>query len=86
MPGVYVSGGLVHLGTKKEVTVLHLSGPRTPDGTLRVGTKTITGRLGGKKVHSRLTGGSSVARYAPALDRDALLRKVLRARRQWSAR
>jgi hypothetical protein len=79
-----VSGGLVHLGTKKEAIVLHLSGPRTPDGTLHMGTKTITGRLGGKKVHSRLTGGSGVARHAPGIDRDALIRKVLRARRQFS--
>jgi pimeloyl-ACP methyl ester carboxylesterase len=84
MPGIYVSGGLVHLGTKKEAIVLHLSGPRTPDGTLHMGTKTITGRLGGKKVHSRLTGGSGVARHAPGIDRDALIRKVLRARRQFS--
>ena len=77
MPGIFVSGGVAKLGTKKERTVLRLSGPRTPDGTLKVGRKWITGRLGGKKVRSRLPGGSgaSVARYGPAADRHALVRE-----------
>jgi pimeloyl-ACP methyl ester carboxylesterase len=75
VPGVYVSGGIEHLATKKEREVLHLSGPRTPDGTIRIGRKSITGRLGGKKVHTKLT-GLGVARYAPTAGRDALIREI----------
>jgi hypothetical protein len=78
IPGVRVSGAMTGVGTKKERTVLRLSGPRTPHGTLHFGRKLITGRLAGKPVRSRLPGGSaaSVAAYAPAADRTALVREI----------
>ena len=78
IPGVRVSGAMTGVGTKKEHTVLRLSGPRTPHGTLHFGRKLITGRLAGKPVRSRLPGGSAanVAAYAPAADRTALVREI----------
>jgi pimeloyl-ACP methyl ester carboxylesterase len=61
LPGVRVSGVLRRFGTRHERSVLRLSGPRTPDGVLRLSPKLITGRLGGKRVRSHLGVASASA-------------------------
>jgi hypothetical protein len=42
-----VSGTVRAIGTRRERSTLRLSGPRTPDGVLQIGSKWITGQLGG---------------------------------------
>jgi pimeloyl-ACP methyl ester carboxylesterase len=54
LPGVRVTGVLRKFGTRHERAILRLSGPRTPGGVIRIGLKRISGRLGGKRVRSRL--------------------------------
>ena len=67
----------------RELSTLRLSGPRTPDGNLRIGRKTITGVLGGRPVRSRVLGAAAVASAAgPAVDRDELVRALLRLARR----
>ena len=61
LPGVRVTGTLRKVGTRREHATLRLSGPRTPDGLLRIGPKWITGRLDGKRVRSRVPGASASA-------------------------
>jgi pimeloyl-ACP methyl ester carboxylesterase len=79
LPGVRVSGVLRKFGTRHEHAVLHLSGPRTPDGVLHLSLKRITGRLGGKRVRSHLpTASASVAPAEPALTRAQVLRLARR--------
>jgi hypothetical protein len=79
LPGVFVSGTVHGLGTRRELSTLRLSGPRTPDGTLRIGFKTITGVLGGRPVHSRVLGAAAAASaMGRAVDRHDLVRAVLR--------
>jgi pimeloyl-ACP methyl ester carboxylesterase len=79
LPGVFVSGTVHGLGTRRELSTLRLSGPRTPDGTLRIGLKTITGVLGGRPVRSRVLGAAAAASATgPAVDRHDLVRAVLR--------
>ena len=79
LPGVFVSGTVHRLGSRRELSTLRLSGPRTPDGNLRIGRKTITGVLGGRPVRSRVLGASAAASAAgPAVDRDELVRALLR--------
>jgi pimeloyl-ACP methyl ester carboxylesterase len=50
MPGVRVSGTVQRVGTRREHSILHVYGPRTPDGVLVIGRKRIAGRLGGKVI------------------------------------
>ena len=79
LPGVFVSGTVHRLGTRRELSTLRLSGPRTPDGTLRIGLKTIAGVLGGRPVRSRVLGATAAASASdPAVDRRELVRAVLR--------
>jgi pimeloyl-ACP methyl ester carboxylesterase len=61
LPGVRVSGVLRRFGTRQERSVLRLSGPRTPDGVLHLTPTRIAGRLGGKRVRSRLDTASASA-------------------------
>jgi hypothetical protein len=79
LPGVFLSGTVHRLGTRRELSTLRVSGPRTPDGTLRIGRKTITGVLDGKAVRSRVLGTGAVAAAAgPTVDREELVRALLR--------
>ena len=59
LPGVFVSGTVHRLGSRRELSNLRVSGPRTPDGNLRIGRKTITGVLGGRPVRSRVLGAAA---------------------------
>jgi pimeloyl-ACP methyl ester carboxylesterase len=81
LPGVFVSGTVHKLGTRRELSNLRVSGPRTPDGTLRIGRKTITGVLGGRPVRSRVPGAAAAAAASapgPTVARDELVRALLR--------
>lgn len=79
LPGLRVSGTVRSLGTRREHSTLRLSGPRTPDGVLRVGRKWITGRLGGKPVRTRVPGSqASAAAAGSAVTRAELLRLARR--------
>jgi pimeloyl-ACP methyl ester carboxylesterase len=53
MPGVLVSGIIRRVGTRREQSSLRLSGPHTPDGTLRIGRRWITGRRFGGRLGRR---------------------------------
>jgi pimeloyl-ACP methyl ester carboxylesterase len=55
VPGVRVSGVLVHYGERRQRGRLRLSGPATPDGVLRIHGHRVSGRLGGQEVHARLS-------------------------------
>jgi pimeloyl-ACP methyl ester carboxylesterase len=66
IPGVFVSGIQRDFGRRRELAVLHLSGPGTPDGVVRIGTKRITGRLGGKPFSTRVPGSRASAAAAGA--------------------
>jgi pimeloyl-ACP methyl ester carboxylesterase len=81
LPGVRVSGAVQKIGTRHEHSVLRLSGPRTPAGVLRIGSKLITGRLGGRRIRSRIPGSGSSASAAAAgspVTRAQLLRMARR--------
>jgi len=79
LPGVRVSGALSKFGTRREHAVLRLSGPRTPDGVLRLSAKLVTGRLGGKRVRSHVdTASASAARAGSALTHARVLRLARR--------
>ena len=56
-----MSGTVRELGHAPRASNLRLSGPRTPDGALRIGRKTITGVLGGQPVRSRVPGAAAAA-------------------------
>jgi hypothetical protein len=77
LPGVQVSGTVRGIGTRRERSTLRLSGPRTPDGVLRLGRKWITGSLGGKPVRSRVPGSESSAGTAAAGPRSTATRTQL---------
>lgn len=75
VPGVRVSGTVRNIGRRKESSTLRLSGPRTPDGVLRIDRKWITGQLGGKQVRARVPGSrASIAGAAGSLSTAELLR------------
>jgi hypothetical protein len=78
MPGIRVSGQIRSIGTKRERSALHLSGPGTPDGVLRIGRKWITGRLGGKRVRTRSQSAASAAAAGSTVSREELLRVARR--------
>ena len=84
-PGIRVSGTIRSFGERREHSILRLSGPRTPDGVLQIGSKWIVGRLDGKQVRSRLPGGEASAAAAGRAARPSELlgvaRRVARARR-----
>jgi hypothetical protein len=84
MPGIQVSGTIRKLGTRKEHSVLRLSGRNTPHGLLRIGTKWIEGRLDGRHVRSKIPGASvaTAAGYAPAAQRSELVRSVVKRLRE----
>jgi pimeloyl-ACP methyl ester carboxylesterase len=88
MPGIRLSGTIRGLGSRKERSVLRLSGPHTPHGVLRIGGKWIEGRLDGKHVRSRLPGASAAvaARYGPEVSRAALTRVAWRLERRLRVR
>ena len=88
MPGIRVSGTIRGLGSRKERSVLRLSGPRTPNGVLRIGGKWIEGRLDGRHVRSRLPGATAAvaARYGPAVSRAELTRVAWRLERRLRVR
>ena len=65
LPGVFVSGTVHRLGSRRELSNLRVSGPGTPDGNLRIGRKTITGVLGGRPVRSRVPGAAPRPRRLP---------------------
>jgi pimeloyl-ACP methyl ester carboxylesterase len=79
VPGVRVSGVLRNFGERRQTARLHLSGPGTPDGTLRMRSGRIRGRLGGRRVHGRILIGlledaDSATAEAPRM---ASLRRLL---------
>jgi pimeloyl-ACP methyl ester carboxylesterase len=79
IPGVFVSGTERDLGRRGALSVLHLSGPGTPDGVVRIGKKRISGRLGGKPFSTRVPGSQASAAGAGAtVTREQLLRLVPR--------
>jgi pimeloyl-ACP methyl ester carboxylesterase len=80
MPGVRVSGTVRDLGTRRERSNLQVSGPRTPDGVLRIGPRWIAGRLDGKPVRSRVRGSAAATAAAAGskLSRTELLRMARR--------
>jgi hypothetical protein len=80
MPGVRVTGTVRALGTRRERSRLRVSGPRTPDGVLRIGRKWITGRLGGRPVRSRVRAAAAgtAAAAGPQVSRAQLLRMAPR--------
>jgi hypothetical protein len=84
MPGIEVSGTISKLGTRKEHSVLRLSGRNTPHGVLRIGTKWIEGRLDGRRVRSKIPGASvaTAAGYAQAAGRSELVRDVVKRLRE----
>ena len=65
MPGVRISGTLRDVGTRRERSVLRLSGPGTPDGVVHLGRRWITGRLDGKRVRSPVQGTTRIAAARP---------------------
>ena len=77
LPGMRVSGTVRGIGTRRERSNLRLSGPRTPDGVVRIGRKWITGRLDGKPVRSRVPGTRSSASAAAAGPRSTATRAQL---------
>jgi pimeloyl-ACP methyl ester carboxylesterase len=79
VPGVFVTGTQRDLGGRHERTVVHLSGPGTPDGVVRIGKKRITGRLGGKPFSTRVPGSqASAASAGTTVTREQLLRLARR--------
>jgi hypothetical protein len=64
IPGVLVSGTQRNLGGLRARAVLRLSGPRTPDGTLRITNKRISGRLDGRRFSVRVPGSQASAATA----------------------
>jgi pimeloyl-ACP methyl ester carboxylesterase len=78
LPGVRITGTLRKVGTRREHATLRLSGPRTPHGLLRIGSKWITGRLDGKRVRSRVPGASASAAAAGSRVTRAQLLQVAR--------
>jgi hypothetical protein len=88
MPGIRVSGRISKLGTRKEHSVLSLSGRNTPHGLLRIGAKWIEGRLDGRHVRSKLPGASvaSVAGYTSGASRADLTRLAWRLERRLRVR
>ena len=77
LPGVRVSGTVRAIGTRRERSNLRLSGPRTPDGVLQIGSKWITGQLGGKPIRARVPGSRSSASAAAAGPRATVTRAQL---------
>jgi hypothetical protein len=75
MPGVRISGTLRHVGTRRERSVLRLSGPGTPDGVVHLGRRWITGRLDGERVRSPVqeTTRTAAARPGSTLTRARVL-------------
>jgi pimeloyl-ACP methyl ester carboxylesterase len=70
VPGVRVSGRLRHFSARRQRGEVRLSGPATPDGSLLVRGRRLSGRLGGRPVSARLavpTGVAAAARRAPRL-------------------
>jgi hypothetical protein len=61
---VLVSGTQRNLGGRGARAVLRLSGPRTPDGTLRITNKRISGRLDGRRFSVRVPGSQASAATA----------------------
>jgi pimeloyl-ACP methyl ester carboxylesterase len=79
LPGVRVSGELRDVGTRRERASLQVSGPRTPDGVLRISRGSISGELGGERVRVRASGSAAAAAAAgPAVTRADLLRLARR--------
>lgn len=79
VPGVFVSGLQRDLGRRGERAVMRLSGPRTPDGVVRIGQKWISGRLDGKSFRTRVSGsGASTAAAGATVTREQLLRLARR--------
>jgi pimeloyl-ACP methyl ester carboxylesterase len=67
VPGVRVSGKLFRFGEGKQHGLLHLGGRGTPDGVLRVRGSLARGRLGGRRVRSRLSASKAARATAAAL-------------------
>ncbi len=81
LPGVVVTGTVYGIGTRRERSVLRLSGPRTPDGVLRIGLRSVTGRLGGRPLHAR-PGTAAAASAGRRLSSARLLRLARQATRR----
>jgi pimeloyl-ACP methyl ester carboxylesterase len=84
MPGILVSGETTKLGTRKERSVLRLSGSRGPHGVLRIGTRRIEGVLDGRHVRAKVPGLSvaTAAGYEVGVSRADLLRVTHRFERR----
>jgi len=87
LPGVRVSGAVRGIGMRRERSDLRLSGPRTPDGVLRIERNWITGRLDGKPIRARVPGSRSSASTAAAGPRSPVARaQLLRLARRLAER
>jgi pimeloyl-ACP methyl ester carboxylesterase len=64
VPGVRVSGRLRHFAARRQRGGVLLSGPATPDGSLLVRGRRLSGRLGGRPVSARLAVPTGVAAAA----------------------
>jgi pimeloyl-ACP methyl ester carboxylesterase len=78
LPGVRVSGEVRALGTRRQRALLTVSGPRTPDGVLRIGREVISGELGGERVRTRAPGAASAAAAGSAVTGAELTRLARR--------
>jgi hypothetical protein len=66
VPGVRVSGVVVDFGERRQLARLRLSGPASPEGVLRIHGRRVSGRLGGKEVHARLSPEASARAFGAA--------------------
>jgi hypothetical protein len=79
LSGVRVSGEVRDVGTRRERASLEVSGPRTPDGVLRIGRGSISGELGGERVRVRAPRSmAAAAATGSAVTRAQLLRLARR--------
>jgi pimeloyl-ACP methyl ester carboxylesterase len=68
VPGVRVSGRLRNFEGRRQRGRLRLHGPATPDGTLAIRGRRVSGRLGGQRVRTTIrTGGASARAVAARL-------------------
>jgi pimeloyl-ACP methyl ester carboxylesterase len=66
VPGLRVTGRLRNFLGRRQRGRLHISGPATPDGVIRIRGERVSGRLGGRRVRARLPLDASIARASLA--------------------
>jgi pimeloyl-ACP methyl ester carboxylesterase len=79
VPGVRVSGAIHRFAERRQHGRLRLSGPAGPDGVIKLKGERLEGRLGGRRIETRIAIGVLESARASGAGADRSLEELLRA-------